>query len=336
MKLQKPSLVTVSLLTSVSLLVGMPLLAPSALALVPSGNCPVDSVMDSPVFDQSVYAKGYVTLSATSQVNGDIWAGAAITAGAKAIVDGNSKAGAATTLGALVHVNGNVTSGAATTLGAGAVVEGSVMSGAATTYGAGSVVNNECIVNQPDPSELDVKAAQDALALLVPVSPAELLPGNLAADVTLSSGVHEVAGPLTVSASTIITLDAATGDEFIFNVSGYVSFGAGVIVEVINGTGNTKVIWNVTGTYISVGANAKITGTLMANVYVSTGAGSVVDGAYSATSYVTVGAGATVGAECEAEGGCATRCAPAESVHVRPGIGIGAANRQIPCTAQPF
>ena len=59
-------------------------------------------------------------------------------------------------------------------------------------------------------------------------------------------------------------------------------------------TQDTRVIWNITGTYISVGADANIIGDLLAKTYVSTGENSTAGGAYSATSYVTVGAGAQI------------------------------------------
>jgi predicted acyltransferase (DUF342 family) len=331
MKIQKPAFATVSLLAAVSLLTAVPLLAPSASAGAPIADDPVDLVMGATAFDHSVYAGGYATLSATSNVYGDVWAEAAITVGAKGIIDGNSRAGAATTLGALVHVNGNVTSGAATTIGAGAIVEGVVVSGAATTHGAASSVNNLCMIYPQAPVQEHVAHAQQIIAGQLQTQYV-LLPGNLAADTTLDSGVHEVAGPLSVSAGTTIELDASTGDEFIFNVTGYVTFGAGVVVKVINNPDGApvRVIWNVTGTYISVGANANIAGSLLANLYVSTGANSVVDGAYSATSYVTVGAGATIGSECEGDGGCATSCAAVESGHLVREV-APPATRRVPC-----
>ncbi|MFT7579201.1 MAG: hypothetical protein ACI9MR_000863, partial [Myxococcota bacterium] len=84
------------------------------------------------------------------------------------------------------------------------------------------------------------------------------------------------------------------------------------------GTDNTRVIWNATGGYISIGANANIVGTILARGYVSTGAGSSVTGVgdhcgavYSGTSYVSIGAGAVIGdQDCdpnclEADGECA-------------------------------
>jgi hypothetical protein len=75
-----------------------------------------------------------------------------------------------------------------------------------------------------------------------------------------------------------------------------------VNVVVINGTDNTRVIWNATGGYISIGANANIVGTILARDYVSAGANASLTGVgdycgsvYSGTSYVSIGAGATVG-----------------------------------------
>jgi len=106
-----------------------------------------------------------------------------------------------------------------------------------------------------------------------------------------------------VSAGTTVTLDAGDAEgDFIFNISGYVTFGAGVNVVVENAKEGTRVIWNITGTYISTGADSNIIGLLLANGYVSTGANSTVKGVngsgggvYSATSYITAGAGAIIG-----------------------------------------
>jgi hypothetical protein len=80
------------------------------------------------------------------------------------------------------------------------------------------------------------------------------------------------------------------------------SFGAGVNVIILNAKPTTRVIWNVTGTYISIGADSHIKGLLLANTYVATGANSTVTsansspicGVFSATSYVVAGAGAKI------------------------------------------
>jgi hypothetical protein len=114
---------------------------------------------------------------------------------------------------------------------------------------------------------------------------------------------------LTTTAGITLTLDAQSQPNaaFIFNVSNYLSFGAGTVIDVINGDADTSVVWNTPGGYTSIGANAKIVGTILANTYASTGAYSTVTGSgtscggvFSATSYVTVGANATVGGQgCE-------------------------------------
>ncbi|MFT7009318.1 MAG: putative acyltransferase (DUF342 family) [Colwellia sp.] len=260
----------------------------------------VETVMNKNVFGQSVFASSYATLSANSTINGDVSSGAATTLGAGAIVHGSTLAGAATTLGANVLVNGHVDSGAATTLGADSTVDGAVSSGAATTYGAGANVNwlninsfTLATYATPSPVTQDIIDAQAFLSGLDPDT--VLLPGNIGADMTFIHGVYEVAGPLSVSAGTTITLDAQNqSGVFIFNISDFLSFGAGVNVVMINDTEDTRVIWNITGTYISVGADANIIGDLLAKTYVSTGENSTAGGAYSATSYVTVGAGSEI------------------------------------------
>jgi predicted acyltransferase (DUF342 family) len=256
----------------------------------------VERVINKDVFGQSVFASSYATLSANSTINGDVSSGAATTLGAGAIVHGSTLSGAATTLGANVLVNGNVDSGAATTLGADSTVDGAVWSGAATTYGAGANVNwrnfNSSTLATyvtPSPVTQDVIDAQAFLSGLEP--DVVLLAGNIGADVTFSPGVYEVAGPLSVSAGTTITLDAeGKAGVFVFNISDFLSFSAGVNVVMINNTEDTRVIWNITGTYISLGADANIIGDLLAKTYVSTGENSTASAAYSATSYVTVGA----------------------------------------------
>jgi hypothetical protein len=131
----------------------------------------------------------------------------------------------------------------------------------------------------------------------------DVLPGNIATDIIFIPGVYYVNGLLTVNAGVTLTFDAQNADsEFIFNISNFLAFGSGVNVVVINETSNTRVIWNVTGGFVSIGANANIVGTILARDYVSTGADSSVTGVgdycgavYSGTEYVSIGAGAVVG-----------------------------------------
>lgn len=283
-----------SALTTVSLLAAVALIAPSAV-----GQSTVDSVMSTNMFRQSVFASGYVTLSASAVVNGHVWTGAATTIGADADVTGTVVSGAATTLGANVVIGGDIRSGAATTLGAGAIVAGTVVSGGATTDGAGSTRGTVSLAPSStfNPVIGELEHAQLFLSGLNPDF--EKITHNVGVDEIWISGVHEITGAMSVSAGVTITLDAQnTADDFIINVSSYVSFGSGVKVVVENAPQGSppRVIWNVTGSYISLGADADIEGVLMAKTYVSTGAHSKArGGAYSATAYVSTGAGSTVG-----------------------------------------
>jgi hypothetical protein len=127
--------------------------------------------------------------------------------------------------------------------------------------------------------------------------------GNIATNTTFTAGVYDVAGLLTTTAGITITLDAqGTGDDFIFNIDSYLTFGADTQVVVVNGDGTNGVVWNSTGSYVTSGAGADIIGTILAHTYVSTGANSTLrgtgtscGGAYSATGAVTVGAGSVTG-----------------------------------------
>ena len=203
------------------------------------------------------------------------------------------------TMGASPAVEGNLQSGTAVTLGANAEVDNTIQYGTALTYGAGAT--SGVVVQAIADGHQGVIDAQSTLDDMPDA--VALIPGNIAADVTFAAGGYDVPGLLTVAAGTTITLDAAGQDSalFVFNISNYLTFGAGVNVVVINGDGNTGVVWNATGNYVSVGADANIIGTIFAHTYVSTGANSNISGAaapygaiYSATSYVSLGVGATV------------------------------------------
>jgi hypothetical protein len=287
--------------------------------------------MDKDIFlDSTVFAKSYVTLGSDANIGGNVVAGAATTLGANTDVYGTIDSGAATTLGAAVRIlKGDVYSGAATTLGANSVVQGGVDSGADTTIGSGSVIYgyntslasglsdipnanwsvqgqgfwNPSPYSRPDVGELEV--AQDYLYHLPPsitdVTPTpNMFSGvthNIGVDETWLPGVYTIDGSLTVSAEVIITLDNTNAGDFIINVRDYVSFGelTKVVWKEAN-TDNSRVIWNVQDTYISLGAQAEIEGMLLAKTYIATGAGSkVTGGVYSAASYVSVGAEAKVG-----------------------------------------
>ncbi|MFT5681706.1 MAG: hypothetical protein ACI8RZ_002612 [Myxococcota bacterium] len=258
------------------------------------------------IVNGNIMANTYVSIGANSTVTGSIQNSSYLTTGDSATIDGDTMSVGATTLGASSAVYGSLQSGNAVTLGAGSQVVGTVEYGTVLTNGAGSSSGTQTqntttlILVDEHQGVIDAQTALDAMT-----GGTVLIPGNIAVDTTFTAGIYDVAGLLTVTANTIITLDAQNQDsEFIFNISGYLTFGAGVDVVVINGTDNTRVIWNSTGGYVSTGAGANIIGTVLAKDYVVTGADSTLSGAgdscgavYSATSYVSIGAGSEIGTE---------------------------------------
>ncbi|MFT5584885.1 MAG: putative acyltransferase (DUF342 family) [Cognaticolwellia sp.] len=255
----------------------------------------------------SVLANTYVTTGAGSTVTGNIHTGTILTIGASGTVLGDTLAATASTLGAGASVEGKLHSGTAVTLGAGSNVKGLLQYGTTVTTGAGAISESQAnstaavVVADLHQDVLDAQAALDAMP-----NDVMLVPGDIATDITFEPGVYDVPGLLTVTANKTITLDARDKSDsvFIFNVGNYLTFGAGVEVVVINApeNDNTRVIWNATGGYVSVGANANIVGTILAKEYVSTGADSSITGAgdtcgavYSSMSYVSIGAGASIG-----------------------------------------
>lgn len=227
-------------------------------------------------------------------------------------------------------VQGNVFSAAATTLGAGAKIYQHDLSFADPNflgYPNAMWTFGNSFWGLPPYSGDHVGQLEGAQSYLydlkpstAPVSPTHNMYSgithNIGTHQTWLPGVYTIEGSLSVSAAVTITLDNSSaalaeaalldvldgvhnhnfGGDFIINVRDYVSFGAKtkVVWSEPNGT-IPRVIWNVPGTYISLGAEADIEGLLLANTYIATGAESFVKGgAYSATSYVVVGAVADI------------------------------------------
>jgi UDP-3-O-[3-hydroxymyristoyl] glucosamine N-acyltransferase len=256
----------------------------------------------------NIAANTHIVLGANTLVTGNVRSGTYLTTGDGATVGGNVLTVAATTVGANSVISGNVQSGAAVTLGVDSQVVGTVQATAAITLGAGATSGPQTL-GAPAPvlanEHQGLLDAQDSLVALDALTgPGALSAGILAADTTFTAGVYSVNGFVTVAADKTISLDAQGQDsEFIFNIHNYLSLGAGVKVIILNGTDNTRVIWNVTGGYVSMGANSNIVGTILANGYVVTGANSIISGAgdscagvYS-SSYIFIAAGATIGTD---------------------------------------
>jgi cytoskeletal protein CcmA (bactofilin family) len=253
---------------------------------------------------------GDTSIGANAIVKGDLKS-VDLTVGANGTIEGDAVTVADSTLGDSAKVVGILQSGAAVTIGANAVVDGLVEYGTALVVSASATtLSGTALIGTTPPAtviadeHLGVTAAQTTLNAMAGTP---LATGDIATSRTFTPGVYNVTGLLTTTAGITLTLDAQNqpNAEFIFNVSIYLSFGAGTIIDVINTVDdNTSVVWNTPGGYTSVGANAKIVGTILANTYVSTGAYSTVTGSgdscggvFSATSYVTIGANATVGQE---------------------------------------
>jgi hypothetical protein len=241
---------------------------------------------DADVFGNTVFAATYVSTGEGANVRGDVVSGTYLTTGASSTITGNTQSGTVTTLGAGATVLGSVVS-SSTVLGAGASAgTGNTL---LTTPADGSA---QLATEQSDLNDLTGGTAQGL--------------GDVPAGITYSSGVYDITGLRTYTADTTIVLDAnGTDDDFVFNVSNYITFGAGVKVVMANlpeSVPAPQVFWNAGG-YISIGAGANILGTVIAKTYVSTGANSTVNGpsgecggaVYSQSSYVSVGAGASVG-----------------------------------------
>ncbi len=312
-----------------SVLAAGALLAAATTAQASSPTAPDNSNFD--FVEYQVIAGTYVTAGAGATIGGAVLAGTYMTAGAGVTIEGDTAAVTDTTFGAgsVVAIPASTTaaapavevrSGTATTLGANVAIANSagppITSGTAITLGAGASVPGGIESNNPSIAATLATEATQAQSRIAGAQgflgwtrsdDIPHIPGNIAANRTLTAGTYVIPGLLTVAANTIITLDAHGQDSvFRFNISSYLTFGAGSTVKVDNpppsGGKGVTVIWNVTGGYVAVGAGANIIGDIFAKGYVSTGANSTLSGPgnncggsiYSATSYVSLGAGAKV------------------------------------------
>lgn len=288
-----------------------------AYAAVTSG---ANSIIWGNVLANTAVSIGAVGATNAAVRGGNVQTGTAFTNGAFATIEGNVTASTASTLGANANVSGNLDSGAAVTLGANENVDDNVQSSAAVTLGAGSTVGGTVkagttitnlagatsgLQSQTVPfaapvitdEAAGVTAAQNTLNAMAGTPQSAVAIG---VDKTYFAGVYTAAS-MTTLANVEISLDANNMvSDFIFNIGGGLTFGAGNLVTIINGSGNDRVIWNTIST--TVGANSDILGTILAHAAVTTGAFSTVfgpqdlcGGIFSATASVTIGANAQVG-----------------------------------------
>jgi predicted acyltransferase (DUF342 family) len=270
---------------------------------------------------------GLITGNAESKGAGNV--------GANATVVETFVAGGVGTMGDSATVK-NFISGGAGTIGANGTVTGDwkvdgLATISASAYAAGSPMATAIgyLQDRATSHEDDILNAttnlETAKAALTAMGPGTILAPTYTTDGVLFAGVYSAPSWSTTDTGTgvVIELDAQ-GDkdaQWIFNIDDILAFGANTNVVMIGldltfgAVNNQQVFWNLRtkgpGGYASIGANANIIGTIIAEDYIKVGAGATVYGAspdsgncggvYSTTSYVSVGAGAIIGSE-----GCAT------------------------------
>jgi len=222
----------------------------------------------------AVLAKTYVTTGASSTIHGDIGSGDATTTGADSTHKGSIYAGGAITTGASNDIDGNLHAVAAITLGAGNEIAGTVEAGQ---------------------SAIKDSYSQAMTAMGQAISEAMEIPAETVATAldgrTLVGGAYTAAagGFLTLAGNLTLDADGDSNSVFIIKSPTYISTAAGSSVTLINGAKASNVFW-VTEGYMSMGADARISGNILANGYVTVGAGaSVLGRVFSKTSYVLFG-----------------------------------------------
>jgi len=157
--------------------------------------------------------------------------------------------------------------------------------GAITGFGGlnGTIYNNDPVTAQ---AVTDLMAATNQLNAIPSTATHLPILGN---GETLYTGVYSMPGA--GSAAGALTLDAQ-GDpnaEFIFQIGGAFTTGAGTTVVLINGASASNVYWVAQGA-IAMAASTTMMGTLIANnAAISMGAGGILDGRmFSTTGAVSV------------------------------------------------
>jgi cytoskeletal protein CcmA (bactofilin family) len=222
----------------------------------------------------AVLAKTYVTTGTNSTINGDIGSGDATTTGDNSTHKGSIYAGVAITTGASNDIDGNLHAVAAITLGAGNKIAGTVEAGQSAIKDSYSQAMTA--MGQAISEAMEIPAETVATAL---------------AGRTLVGGAYTAAagGFLTLAGNLTLDADGDSNSVFIIKSPTYISTAAGSSVTLINGAKASNVFWVIEG-YMSMGADARISGNILANGSVTVGAGaSVLGRVFSKTSYVLFG-----------------------------------------------
>ena len=278
-----------------------------------------------PNYSPLVFGATYVSAGADAEFGGDIVAKTYFVGGADTKVTGSIQSGTAITLGANSKVDNDTDSGTATTLGASVTVINSYY-GTAFTLGAGATSNEnartqdhldytEIKVTQrrKDLRLLDVgllvknklKSTMDVTTILSPLSDFHGVAADGAESATVITDNQVVYNLDSLTTGAGITLMLKDGYDYVFNITDMLSLGAGTKIVMCSditqqlvcteSNSNNTVTWNLGG-YASIGEDAEMIGTVLANGYISTGVDSKMTKGvlYSETSYVTIGASGTV------------------------------------------
>jgi predicted acyltransferase (DUF342 family) len=267
--------------------------------------------------DGNLTAGAAILVGTEAVITGNLRSGAAASAdlGADAIVGGNAAAGTALTLGADVVVSGHAQAGTgAVALGVDAVVAGNARAGTNVTLAAGASVGGditpgsiEQFTNDPkepiDDQSPQLSQLQAELAAMIAPA-ANQLPTAMTINTTLEPGIYHATAMTTTAGITVTFYGDGTGvnSHWLINSDSFLAFGASTIIELKNTGPKSTITWN-SGSYIEVGASAKLMGTFFAGSYILTGAsttlertGGVCGGLFTNTGAVTLGASNIIGA----------------------------------------
>jgi LruC domain-containing protein len=168
---------------------------------VSSAQVAAQSLADSDLNNQSLYASGYITAGARTTVGGNVQSATAVTLAANAIFAGNVEAGAATTLGADAGVVGYIEAGSTVTLGVAAIVNGFIQTGTTATVGASAIIDGSIVAGTTATFDTLVEVTGDVLAgTTVTVGAGSIFHGNVDAGTTTTIGAGvQIDGILTAN-----------------------------------------------------------------------------------------------------------------------------------------
>jgi predicted acyltransferase (DUF342 family) len=160
-----------------------------------------ESLADSDLENQSLYASGYITAGARTTIGGNLQSATAVTLAANAIVAGNIEVGAATTLGADASVVGYIEAGSTATLGVAAIVNGFIQVGTTATFGASAIIDGNIIAGTTATFDTLVEVSGDVLAgTTVTIGAGSIFHGNVDAGTTTTTGAGvQIDGILTAN-----------------------------------------------------------------------------------------------------------------------------------------